>query len=371
MRVRTLGLLAPALLALAVAAPPAPAGKGREAVPVKVAPPATGAWHVDDEEVFDNLMEKLADLAAAGKLLPQATLKDKIKEGKARVAPAKPGTTVLAPEDVYKAALPGVFIVGSVLKDDDGEWADGRYASAWALTADGVLVSNWHVFEDLEKDETFGVADHKGEVFPVTDFLGGDKAADIAIFRIAAKDLTPLPVAEAPAAVGSWVGVLSHPGDQFYMYTQGHVSRYSKGKRDDGTVERWLNITAEYATGSSGSPVLNKYGAVVGMAAMTVSIDYGDDEPKPAPKDAPKDGDKPKPADAPKGKDEPKPADPKADKPGEGPKEKPGEQPGPKASTLQMVVKLAVPSALILKTAGAGPADGGKAAPGKKGPAKP
>ena len=177
--------------------------------------------------------------------------------------------------------MPSVFIVGSVYPDKDDKWQTGTYATAWVLAADGVLVTNWHVFEDLKDGEVFGASDRDGNVYPVTDFLGGDKTADVAVFRIDAKGLTPLPVAPAHAEVGSWVGVISHPGDLFYVYTQGTVTRYSTNTNDDKKVEKWMGITAEYASGSSGAPVLNKYGAVVGMAALTLSLDANDDLKKP------------------------------------------------------------------------------------------
>jgi serine protease Do len=252
------------------------------ASPVAGQPPKKGEprpekqWFVDDEKLFDNFMEKLTTLAKDGKCLAHDKLVAKMKPGtKATVALTKPGDKALSPEEVYKRALLSVFVVGSVYKDADGEWQDGLYATAWVVAADGVLVTNWHVFEDLEPGEVFGALDHKGNVYPVVDFLGGDKVADVAVFRIDAKDLAPLPVAENHAEVGSWVSVLSHPGDNFFVYTTGAVTRYSTNKNDDGKRERWMGLTAEYAGGSSGAPILNNLGAVTGMAALTLTIDDG------------------------------------------------------------------------------------------------
>ena len=109
-------------------------------------------------------MEKLTELAKDGKPLATEKLAEKMKPGKkARVALAKPGEKVLSAEEIYKRALPSVFIVGSVYKDKDGDWQDGLYATAWVAGADGVLVTNWHVFEDLEEGEVFGAVDHNGK----------------------------------------------------------------------------------------------------------------------------------------------------------------------------------------------------------------
>jgi serine protease Do len=190
----------------------------------------------------------------------------------------------------------------------------------------------------LEKGEVFGAADRDGNVYPLTDFLGGDKTADVAVVRIAAKGLSPLPVAPAHAEVGAWVGLVSHPGDLFFVYTQGHVTRYSTNENDDGKREKWMNVTAEYASGSSGAPVLDRYGAVVGMACLTLSIDAFDDPVNPNRRKhalgVPKKSRQEK----------------KDDKPA--PKEPPKAGPNPKGTPLQMVVKMAVPGPVLLKWVG-------------------
>jgi S1-C subfamily serine protease len=250
------------------------------ALPTAAQPPEAPAprpglepWFIDDEKYFDEFMEKLIDLAENRKCLTTERLTERMMVGgKPGITPAKPGLATCSPEEVYRRALPSVFVIGSVHKDEDGDWVDGLYATAWTVGSDGLLITNWHVFEDLEKCEVFGAVDHRGNVYPVVDFLGGDKLADVAVVRIGARNLRPLPIAETYADVGAWVAVLGHPGDNFFVYTQGHVTRYSTNKSDDGRRERWMGVTAEYAGGSSGSPILDRRGAVVGMAALTLTI---------------------------------------------------------------------------------------------------
>lgn len=315
-----------------VASAPAQPPKGAPA-----APPVVPKF-IDDDEVYDNLYDKVEELAKAKKVLAHDQLTAKMKSGSAKIVTVKPGSKALSPEEVYKLAEQSVFIVGSVYPDKGGNWETGTYASAWVVGSDGVLVTNWHVFEDLKPGEVFGAADRDGNVYPVTDFLGGDKVADVAVFKIAAKGLTPLPVSPSYAEVGSWVGVLSHPGDLFYVYTQGTVTRYSTNTNDDGKTEKWMGITAEYASGSSGSPVLNKYGAVVGVAALTLNIESGDEPANPArrKKAPPMNPRKLSRADE-------KQPEKKDDKP------KPPEKPEVKGSSLQMVVKMVVPGPTVLK----------------------
>jgi len=350
-RVPLLGLIV-LLLGFVATAPADPPRQGAAAV--APAPASAEPKYINDDEMYEQFFDKLEGLAKEKKLLAHVDLVAKLEPRSAGVTPVKPATKLLSPEEVYKAAVGSVFVVGSVYPDKDGNWSTGTYATAWVVAADGVLVTNWHVFEDLKNGEVFGAADRNGTVYPLTDFLGGDKTADVAVFRIAAKGLTPLPVAPGHADIGSWVGLISHPGDLFYVYTQGSVTRYSTNKNEDDKVEKWMGVTAEFASGSSGSPLLNKYGAVVGMAALTLSLDANDDAKKPVRRTRPVDprrqsrGDDKK-NEKPKGKDPEKPDDkPKGKDP-----EKPDMKPElGKGSPQQMVVKMAVPGPIVLKWVG-------------------
>ncbi len=317
-----------------------------EKKPITVPPPAgvipDDPWYIDDAKTLELLTEKITGFAKSGKTLSNEKLKAKMKPAKVALNLAKPGDKRLSPEEVYQQVLPSVFVIGSIYTNkDNGEWVSGIYGTAWAASADGVLVTNWHVFEDLEPDEVFGAIDHKGNVYPLIDFLGGDKVADVAVVKIGASGLTPLPVAAGPAPVASWVGVLSHPADHFYVFTQGHVTRYSRYTNDDGERERWMGITAEYASGSSGAPVLNDRGAVVGMTALTLTLDSPPEEPKPEEKK-----DRRRLSRRIKAQDKPPPKDDPKAKPDPMPKEKPEVKP----SNVQMIMKLAVPGPLIRET---------------------
>jgi S1-C subfamily serine protease len=328
---RRLPVLLAAFAAVVLAGLPA---RGDKPAPPPAAPPV-----IDDAEFLDTFVAKVGELAKAKKCLTPKKLRKLTEEdGKAALVPVAPKAARLDPEDVYRAALPSVFLIGSVTpkKDAPGEYLDGRLATAWVLAADGVLVTNWHLFDEIADDESFGAIDHAGNAYAITDVFGVDRTADIAVVKIAAKGLTPLPVANKPAPIGAWVGVLGHPGDRYFFFSQGAVGRYQKIRYDDGSVEKWMAVTADYAYGSSGSPVLDRTGAVVGMAAMTENIDYPEPEPMDEkPKDKEADPKKASRRKALRRADEAKPA------------------PAAAGSLLQMVVKLTVPAAEIRRVAGA------------------
>ena len=67
--------------------------------------------------------------------------------------------------------------------------------------------------------------------------------------------------------VGGAVYVISHPASHYYVFTSGIVARASFKHGE-------LLITADYARGSSGAPVFDARGNVVGMVSGTRSIYY-------------------------------------------------------------------------------------------------
>lgn len=174
-----------------------------------------------------------------------------------------------------------VYLIGSVYKCGKcDKWHPGGIASAWALTRDGVMASNYHVFEKAT-GAAMGVCDREGKTYPVVEILAADKAADVAIFRVKADNLVPLALG-SPAGIGSGVRVISHPDRRFFMQTSGEVSRYHRQparKGQPATV--WMNITADYAKGSSGGPVIDDAGKVVGMVSSTQSIYYESNNGQP------------------------------------------------------------------------------------------
>ncbi len=260
--------------------PPAATPPPARMVPLAPATPATAPqtpgphpWFVDDQDFYDRFLARLTELAAAGQCLAPKSVLARHAGGKpVRLELPPPARRELGPEEVYRLALPSVLVLGSVYPDGEGGWAEGMYATAWVLRHDGLLVTNWHVFEDLEDGEVFAAADHQGRVYPLSEIVAGDPVADVAILRVAARDLPPLPLARDYPPVGSWVAVLGHPGDNFYVFTTGTVSRYSTHRREDGQREEWMGLTAEFAGGCSGSPVLDRRGAVVGMATQTLTL---------------------------------------------------------------------------------------------------
>ena len=79
------------------------------------------------------------------------------------------------------------------------------------------------------------------------------------------------------APVGAKVDLISHPNRKFYTLSEGRVARYFVIQRNRRPVSA-MAITADFGKGSSGAPVLNEDGQVVGIAASTESLYYTENE---------------------------------------------------------------------------------------------
>jgi S1-C subfamily serine protease len=149
------------------------------------------------------------------------------------------------------------------------------------ITGGGAIVTNYHVVDDATKT-TLVVMTADGRVSPVQRVLAASRADDLAILKVDADALVPLPVATTTdaAPVTAPIGIISHPAQHFYCYTSGNVSRRTKIRRGSQAVDA-IWVTADYARGSSGAPVLNSRGQVVAIVKSTDSVYHSIKDGKP------------------------------------------------------------------------------------------
>ena len=173
-----------------------------------------------------------------------------------------------------------VYLITSVYKCGNcDKWHRAGVATAWAVTHDGLMITNRHVFEKIEGG-AMGVCDREGNVWPVKELVAASPVDDVALFRVEAQDLKPLAIGHT-ASEGSRVHVVSHPDGRYYFQTFGEVSRYHNARSGKNGKCVAMSITADYAKGSSGGPVMNLQGEVVGMVSSTQSIYYDSSNGKP------------------------------------------------------------------------------------------
>jgi len=128
------------------------------------------------------------------------------------------------------------------------------------------IVTNRHVLEGAYRAE---IHSSTGAVYPVKGVLAVDAEGDIALLKIdaPANQVRPLPLDKTSPQEGESVVVIGNPLGLEGSVTNGIVSAV----RDIPTFGRIIQITAPISSGSSGSPVVNMQGQVIGIATLQIT----------------------------------------------------------------------------------------------------
>jgi tetratricopeptide (TPR) repeat protein len=126
------------------------------------------------------------------------------------------------------------------------------------------IVTNRHVIEGAYRAE---VHSSTGAVYPVKGVLAVDAEGDIALLKIDVTQIRPLPLDKTSPQEGESVVVIGNPLGLEGSVTNGIVSAV----RDIPTFGRIIQITAPISSGSSGSPVVNMQGQVIGIATLQIT----------------------------------------------------------------------------------------------------
>lgn len=235
---------------------------------------------IDDDEYLDKLAAGSARLVREGKLIPLATLQKQVHTKGSATTFLPPAQTRMTPQDLCDRLRESVFAVGTYYKCSEcPEWHVNT-SGGFVVTGDGLICTCCHVVtaEDEGVTEAYMIAaDAKGHVYPVQEVVAADTEADTCFLRIGASGLKPLPF-RPNARAGERVYCLSHPGGYHFMFTEGMVARVNR-RRDEvmdehghtnGVISRpilYLNVTAEFAPGSSGAPLVDEAGNVLGQVS--------------------------------------------------------------------------------------------------------
>jgi S1-C subfamily serine protease len=199
--------------------------------------------------------------------------------GAARAQDSLPG--------LIKRLLPAVVTVigfnaaGKVIRLGSGVFVD----------REGHLITNLHVIRGVARAE---VKLAQGEIFPLVEMVASDEKADLVKLVVKLPGGVPhyLAVSGARPEVGQRVVVLGSPLGLEHTVTEGMVSaiRSIKGRGE------FLQISAPISPGSSGGPVVNMNGQVIGIATFQVRgqqinfavpgyriLDLRDASPRPLP----------------------------------------------------------------------------------------
>lgn len=154
---------------------------------------------------------------------------------------------------------PAVVSIG-VFDENDEVMATG---TGFFINESGHVLSNFHVLKGAHSAK---VRLSDGTIYPVAEVLGGDEVADLIWLRIDApkKTFPYLTIKREIPSVGERILVLGHPLGLEFTVSDGIVSAV----RDVPEFGKVIQMTAPISPGSSGSPVMNMRGEVIGVATF-------------------------------------------------------------------------------------------------------
>ena len=159
---------------------------------------------------------------------------------------------------IVQQTEPCVFIVYSLDKNGN---ANGQ-GTGFFINASGIGVSNYHVFEG---GENWIIKTTSGEQFRVKEIIKQSSEFDFVVFTVESQKSFPyLEIASTLPRKGDEILVLGNPKGLESTLTRGIVSSI----RGEAHPDDYIQIDAAISSGSSGSPVLNMQGKVVGIATM-------------------------------------------------------------------------------------------------------
>ncbi len=176
------------------------------------------------------------------------------------LAPSLARAQSLTPREIAATARHATVQIRAL--DSRGR-VDGA-GSGFFVSPDGVIVTNLHVIEDAHalQVETFD-----GEVYDNVYYVTSDPRRDVAVLKIPVEGAVSLRLgSDSAAVVGAEVYAMGHPLGQTSTFSDGLVSA-------NRTVEgvSMIQISAPISSGSSGGPVMDGSGQVVGVATMVLT----------------------------------------------------------------------------------------------------
>lgn len=272
-----LGLLAASPLGSAPAEKTVPRSSATAAPsPTVSAPPARPLnlpGEISDERMESYLDENAERLVKAGQTVKMSELLRQLRRRSVALELPKPPVANLPTTELAARGRAGVLVIGDLYKCKKcPRWHVG-VSSGFVLSENGVCATCYHVV-NVPESPTLVAMTGEGRVVPVREVLAANPHTDVAILRLDGTGYTPL-LLDTNAPVGANVRVLSHPDDHFFTLSEGIISRYvSVPLEKHGGEVTMMAITADFGAGSSGAPVFNAHGGVIGMVNNTQSLYY-------------------------------------------------------------------------------------------------
>lgn len=227
------------------------------------------------------LQNAAKDLLTKGDALKLDQARKQLKRTSCQLVLPAANTTKLPAREICVAARRSHLRVGwSYLCDKCGKW-HLNLAGGYALTSSGAVATCYHVVNPTPemREGCLVAVDDEETVLPVLEVLAANHDSDACIVRVPGGGFRPLPL-NTEVYPGDTAYCYSDPVQHRDYFSAGIVNRFyqlSVPRSSDGhsasrgTVTR-INVSTDWAPGSSGSAVLDDCGNAIGHVAMISAV---------------------------------------------------------------------------------------------------
>ena len=185
--------------------------------------------------------------------------------------PAGTAGTALSGEELYAAACGQVVAVLST-----GSQGGNIAGSGIIVSSDGYILTNYHVIQaGVLRGWPLTIVTFDGTEYDA-QIVGAETDSDLAVLKIEAQDLAAAPLGDSDSlAVGQTIYTVGNPTrDLPCTMTKGIVSARDRDILiDDNVTANMFQFDAAVNSGSSGGPVYDVYGRVVGVTTAKYTAD--------------------------------------------------------------------------------------------------
>jgi serine protease Do len=171
-------------------------------------------------------------------------------------------------------------VLFQLLKQHDIQLENGNIPDTILSTASGVIidankgyiVTNAHVVNDAQTI-TVTLSDSRHYT---AKLIGLDKASDVALLQIQAKNLTAIPIGNSRTLkVGDTVAAIGNPFGLNQTVTSGIISALGRSALGIENIENFIQTDAPINPGNSGGALINTRGELIGINTAILAPDRG------------------------------------------------------------------------------------------------
>ncbi|MCZ4319176.1 trypsin-like peptidase domain-containing protein [Aequorivita viscosa] len=160
--------------------------------------------------------------------------------------------TNLTLKELFKNYKSAVFMI---ITSDGQEFKQG---TGFFISSNGIGISNYHVFKGTNKGLE-SIKLESGEQFKISEVITANEEHDYIIFKVDRENLNYFNISLNKLEIGEEVFAIGNPKGLEHTLSQGIISGY-RGENDE-----FIQTTTEITHGSSGGPLLNMNGEVIGI----------------------------------------------------------------------------------------------------------